>query len=402
MMTASPIRIVHLLPTFADRGAQRIAAWIIADLDWSRFEPSVASLRAEGTGRHLFSSLGVDTADFGTRRFLFADPVAAARLVRYLRSRRIDIVHTHGVRDGIYGRICARLAGSPVVVSSIHNKWGSSIHHRLDGATMRLADMVLPFSGAAARFARDQLGVPGEKIRIVYFGIETQRFADVPATARPRIRAELGVSPDQVLVGSLGALTDQKGYDFLVEALPDVVGTYPEARFVVAGHGHRRQRLEQRARALGVADRIRFVGHRDDVPEFLSALDLFVLPSRWEGLPIAAVEAMAAGCPVVLSRVDGNAELISHGETGYLVEPNCPASLARGIDAALRSPRERATVARRGQAAVLGTFSRRRMGAEFTQIYELLLRQKRGGRRASSIWPAGDGRTLPRLEGAPR
>jgi glycosyltransferase involved in cell wall biosynthesis len=150
--------------------------------------------------------------------------------------------------------------------------------------------------------------------------------------------------------------------------------------FLLAGEGAERPRLEARARSLGVADRVHFLGHRDDVPELLAACDLFVLPSLYEGLPLSVLEAMAASRPVVATDVGGTGEAVVQGETGLLVRPGAPAELGEAIRALLGDRARAARMGLAGQARAARDFSTRRMLAEVSEVYDELL-ERHAGRR---------------------
>jgi glycosyltransferase involved in cell wall biosynthesis len=145
------------------------------------------------------------------------------------------------------------------------------------------------------------------------------------------VRRALDLPEDAPLVGAIGRLNTQKGHRYLLEAAPSIVSAHPRVHFLIAGDGDLLPSLREQARALGLGDRVRFAGHRTDVPDLLGAIDLLAIPSLYEGTPLALFEAMAAGKAIVSSAVDGCAEVIEDGRTGLLVPPQDPAALAHAI-----------------------------------------------------------------------
>jgi glycosyltransferase involved in cell wall biosynthesis len=194
----------------------------------------------------------------------------------------------------------------------------------------------------------------------------------------PRFRAALAGDAERPIVLAVGRLDAQKGHAYLLAAAADI----PDALFVFVGEGRERSALEAQARALGVAERVRFLGHRDDVPDLLAACDVFVLPSRYEGLPLSVLEAMAAARPVVATAIEGTDEIVRHGETGLLVPPAAPSALAEAIRAVLADRALATRMGQAGRARVGREFSMSRMIDEVTGVYDELLERSEVSRRA--------------------
>jgi glycosyltransferase involved in cell wall biosynthesis len=218
-------------------------------------------------------------------------------------------------------------------------------------------------------------GVPDRKIRVVGNGVDVDRL---PAPTHPRLRGELVGSADRAVVLTIARLDAQKGLEYLLTAAADV----PNAVFVLVGEGREQPALEAKARMLGVADRVRFLGHRDDVPDLLAACDLFVLPSLYEGLPLSVLEAMASARPVVATAIAGTSEAVVHGETGLLVPPADPTGLAGAIRALLVDGALARRMGEAGRARVCREFSLRRMIDRVTEVYDELLQRTERRRRA--------------------
>jgi glycosyltransferase involved in cell wall biosynthesis len=231
----------------------------------------------------------------------------------------------------------------------------------------RMLDRVIAVSESARAFLIRSKGYPAEKISVVPNGRDLSVFR--PGGARSRVRKELGLGDAVPLVGVVGRLEPQKGHAVLLEAWPSVLRDLPDARLLVVGDGRLRERLDQRARDLRVADSVIFTGFRADVPRLLDAVDVVTLPSLSEGMPLAAIEASAMARPVVATAVDGTPEVIRDGRTGRLVPPGDPAALARALLALLRDPEAARRMGRAGRDYVLDRFTLDRHVEATARVY---------------------------------
>jgi glycosyltransferase involved in cell wall biosynthesis len=266
------------------------------------------------------------------------------KIVRQLRRDRPDVLHTHNHLVHHYGVAAAILSGVPVVVNTRHRgeqklvntPEGSRIatettdlkSDRLFRATLPWTASVVMISEATRQFFVNYRGVPAAKTRVILNGARLERFFAVPArpgSARPRVR-----------FGIAARLMPEKDHFALLRAFSSVLREIPEAQLQIAGEGPMRGRLEDRSRELGLAQSVTFMGPLSDVPKFLSQLDIFVLSSLIEGLPISILEAMAAGLPIVATRAGGVSEAAVDGENARLVDPGDAEALA---DAMLRMAR---------------------------------------------------------------
>ena len=284
-------------------------------------------------------------------------PDELRRMAAVVRERRIDVIHTHLSRAHFFGVLLRRLAGVPVVATAhsarLQPHWWWNDH-------------VIAVSEATARFQRRVNLVPRGRLSVVH------NFVPLPgpiaADARPRLRASLGVAPDELLLGRVGSLFREKGVVHLVRALSKI----PKAKLLLVGDGEAEVALRAEAANRGVTERVIFAGPRSDVSEILAALDVFVLPSLVEAFPMAILEAMAAGLPVVATRVGGVSECVADGETGLLVPPGDPEALAHAI--ASLDPGRRRTFGDAGRRRVREHFTAERLVPRIEAIFESLLR----------------------------
>jgi glycosyltransferase involved in cell wall biosynthesis len=221
-------------------------------------------------------------------------------------------------------------------------------------------DRVIAVSEATRRYQRLHNFVRGSRIETIHNFIDYPRLAAVPADARRRVRGSLAIAADTPLLGIIGNVILRKGLLYLVRALPAVLAAVPDARLLVVGgedQGVYASRVRAAAEQCGVAGAITWTGHRGDVDEVLAALDLYVLPSLEESLPLSVLEAMAAGLPVVASAVGGIPECVVAGDTGLLVPPGKSAPLAAAIVALLADPARRRCFGEAGRRRVAERFS---------------------------------------------
>jgi glycosyltransferase involved in cell wall biosynthesis len=330
-------------------GLEKVVLSLLGHLDRDRHELSLICLRGEGK---LFRDAGLPEEsclvlhkEFGSRM----DAATVLSMRRFLVERDVDVLHVHNLRPLLFAGLAARLARRRArIVYSEHNQinrsdaWGK----RKFKGYVRLADRVITVSHDLQRILVDQLGIRTPPVQVIHNGIDGSKFAGVSPA---KVRAELGIAPDEFVVGTAVVLSEQKGIPHLLEAAEIVRRAEPKIRFLVAGDGPLKEKLLELHAASGLGDTVRFLGYRRDIPELLSLFDVYVLPSLWEGLPLALLEALVLGKPVVCTTVGGNPEVIVDRENGFLVPPKDARALA---DRILTLYRDRPMVERIGRANV--------------------------------------------------
>jgi glycosyltransferase involved in cell wall biosynthesis len=298
-----------------------------------------------------------------------------AEVVRMLRRERVDVLHTHLFGSNTWGRLLGRLAGVPVIIA--HEHWSSRGQNEIwmDRLMYRLSDRILVTSEASKQIVMSSEGIPARYLSVVYNGVDIGKFA--ARGDRAEVRAELGVPADAVLIGAVGRLTaDKGGQDTLIRAVGRVYETCPQVRLVMVGDGPLRPGLEQLTAQLGLSETVIFTGLRSDVPRLLGALDVFVLPSEREALPVAVLEAMAAGLPVVATRVGGLPEVVDDGATGFLVPPGDVDALQSVLAKLAGDPALAARLGASGQAHVQAHFTVQQMVRQVERLYDQLVQRK--------------------------
>lgn len=346
---ASPIRILHVLEATVG-GTRRHLLDLCRNLPRERFlqhlvYSSVRSAEFEGDAQRLRES-GIEATPLPLRREIepAEDWHCLQALTRIIRDWRPQIVHGHSAKGGFLARLAARrVAGC----RTVYNPHGfpfqmrtSPLKHQLYVGLERYAGRYTDALVAACESQKTlalQYGLlPAERISVIPNGIEAAEFS--LAIDREALRRELGVPVEARLVGTVAALSPQKGVEYLVRAAAAVRRERPEVHFLIVGEGVLRGSLQRLAKALGTAEGVHFPGARGDVPQVLAALDLFVLPSLWEGLPYVLLEAGAAGLPVLATDIPGNHDVIKAEETGYLAKPADALDLAVKLFEALDDP----------------------------------------------------------------
>lgn len=369
-----PVRVVLVTTELRPAGAERVVYDLATRLDRRRFEPVVLALMSvtgdDGGFAPKLRAAGVTVFPLRVRSKL--DLVRVVPLVQILKRVAPRILHAHLFHANLVARLVAPLVGRPRVISTHHVVERRQLGPRffLDRATAPLDDRTVAVSHACARFAVSTGGARPDRLVVVEDGIDLAPLRGT-RTDGPTLRAALGVGERTPLVGAVGRLNRQKGHVDLIRAWPRVSRAFPDAVLAIAGEGPERQALERLASDLGVANRVKLVGHSHDVPGFLVPLNVFVMPSRWEGFGLALVEALAAGKACVTSDADSLPEVL--GEAGVFVPAADPAALAEAIVRLLGAPRERERLAGLARARA-ERFSVERMVAAYEDLYEQVLR----------------------------
>ena len=300
------------------------------------------------------------------------DPGFAAAIAAHLLASPVDVFHAHvGTgREDFDGARAARSAGVPAVVQTLHLPWQLA-HPRKRvpfHRSIREVDRLITVSDGQ-RATYERIGVPPALMTTVPNGVTPRDEVLSRAEARER----LGLDPHQPVVLTVGRLNVMKGHRYLVSCLPGLLAQVPDLAVVAIGGGHLHDDLKRQAAELGVGDAFRLAGHRSDARALLGAADVFVLPSRHEGMPLAALEAMEAGLPVVGTRVIGTAEVVVDGRTGLLVPPRRPAPLGAALAQLLRDPAARAAMGAAGRRRYLEHHTAERMTAATVAVYDDVL-----------------------------
>ena len=322
-------------------GVKRLFSWMIPRFDRERFNLSLVSLRRKDLSEETLDSLGIDITYLERSKF---DPLTLPALLGVIDRKNIDILHLHGYGATTFGRMAGAIRRIPTILHEHANltdtPWFQKVADRLlEPAT----DIALAVSRTTADFVVHARLIPPSKVKVVYLGVPLDDFtrprsADEIAVAR----RELGIAPNEFAIGTITRLHDSKGNSYLIDAAAAVVKRRRAARFFLVGEGPLLTELQAQAAALGLGDRFVFAGFRRDVPATLSAFDLKVFPSLWEGTPLTAFEALAMGKPIVATDADGLRDILTDGRDAVIVPKRSAAALADKIVWLMDRPDERA------------------------------------------------------------
>lgn len=361
-------RILHLITRLPIGGAERLLVDVVRRLDPMRYESAVCCIQARGELAAELERAGVPVFCLDRMQSKRFDWRAVADLARLLRRERISLVHSHLYHANLYGRLAAFVAGVPAV-ATVHNVYTRRKLHRrlLNKLLSRITARVI----AVSEDVRDDLveydGIDPGRIVTIHNGIDLTRI-ETPIT-RQEARARLGIPDDALAIGCVGRLEEQKGHRYLLDACAVLKEEFP-LKMILVGDGRLRKELEDHASALGVAPWTSFLGARHDVADILKALDIFAMPSLWEGLSVAMLEAMAAGLPIVISDVGGVSKALGNGEYGLKVPPGDAAALATAIRLLCQQPERRRALGLSARQRVRAEFDVEVMIARLTTVYE--------------------------------
>jgi glycosyltransferase involved in cell wall biosynthesis len=312
------------------------------------------------------------------------DLVATLRLARLIRRERPDILHTHTAKAGTVGRVAALLAGRrgpPIVVHTFHGHVLRGYFGPLRSLVFRLLERWLAAHTTALIAVSPQvrddlvsLGVaPRDRFAVIRLGIELDERVAGAQDGRVESRHYLGIPPDRFAVGWIGRMTAVKRTDDVLVAFKALRDGGVDAVLCMVGDGPDREELERRAHELGVVRDTLFLGYQEDVAPYYAAFDALVLPSSNEGTPVSAIEALAAGRPVVATRVGGVPDVVQEGKDGFLVEPGATDDLADRLAQLARDPQLRERMGKAGRERVLSRYAVDRLVDDVDRLYRALL-----------------------------
>jgi len=323
----------------------------------------------------LFKDLGAMVLDLSLRA---STPQDLLTMRRVIRRCGVDLVHAHGRKAGFHGRLAGLVAGKPLVYSFHglhHQKHGQllrTFYCAVERTLTRHTDCVINVSASERQECLSLGFLNARRNVMIPNGIDWRVFDTIMVDV-PQVKADLGFAPDDRIVGHIGKFDVQKAQDDLALAIPWVVRECAMAKFLLVGDGSLRPQIERLIASLGVEKHVVFAGFRPDVAALLKAMDIFVLPSRWEGLSLALLEAMACRKPVVATQVTGNVDVVIDGVTGFLVPVSTPRALAEKIVMLLQDGQLRARFGDGGRDRLEREFSIDGMVARIREVYRELV-----------------------------
>lgn len=381
------MNILHVVRP-ADGGMKNHVLTLLENLEQDRYKMFLACPDAGGWKKKINKQniIPVELALKGELSPL-ADLNCILRLARLIKDNEIHIVHTHGMKASLIGRLAARLArlsgaqqGIPLVLAAVHN---SVYNYSLPKIEKRMISMLqrylarhthrfITVSEALKTEIMFWEGINEDNIRVIYNGISIDTFQKEKS---PCLKLKLGLNPIRPVVGTVARLAPQKGVSFFIQAAFIVSQLVEEAQFLVVGDGPLMAELQEEAQHLGLEENLVFAGFYPDISEIYPLMDVFVVPSLSEGLSITTIEAMAAERPIVATATGGLPELISHHKTGLLVPPGDHQTLAYGILELLKRPRWAKKLAIEAREKATASFTIDRMIADTDRLYQDIARE---------------------------
>ncbi|MFX4262622.1 glycosyltransferase [Pelotomaculum propionicicum] len=366
-----PLKVLHIIGGGEFGGAEKHILNLAGAVDPQAVEITVCCLFSapfvEVAARAGIKALSVpmrSKADFGVVR----------KLAAQIQGGRYDIVHTHGVRANLLGRLAARQAGKKKVITTVHSllerDYQGIINRSANNLAERSTRCLTDHFIAVSQGLKDRLvagGVPANTVTVIHNGILLDGIRPSDA-AGPAVRERFSPG-DGALVGIVARLHAVKGHRYFIEAAREVLRQRPQTRFLIVGDGPYRPVLEKLTGGMGLNDKVVFTGFIEDIYTLMAELDLLVISSLWEGFGLTAIEAMVLGVPVVATEVGGLPEVVRHGETGLLAPPANAAALAKSIVWMLDHPLEAREMAAKGGEIVRRKFTAGEMARRTVDLY---------------------------------
>ncbi len=294
----------------------------------------------------------------------------------YVKNNGVDIVHTHGYKSNIYAKLSSLFTKKPIV-STCHNWINSNrkmnFYSSLDKRLLKHVDAVIPVSRPVQELLY-KAGISRKKITLVENGIKIERFNTY--VDERKLKSELCIDPDRIIIGTVGRLSNEKGHRYLIEAAKKILTVHKNCVFLLIGDGVLKSQLMEYASKLNLGDRIIFAGKRLDVPQLLSIMDIFVLPSLLEGQPMALFEAMASKKPIVATKVGDVPKILSQGMCGILVPPSNSDAIAEAVLFLIANTDKAGHMASLAYSEVSEKYSSKQMANKYLDVYKSLCLQK--------------------------
>jgi glycosyltransferase involved in cell wall biosynthesis len=364
------VKVLHMIETAEPGGAETVLVELAASLR-DEFDSVGCVLQAGWTSQAL-AARGIDVECLPlSRAFDFG---WIARFRRFIAERNIQLIHSHEFTTNCYATAAAKMANLPVICTVHGKNYYPDRYYRRAAYrwVARNADALVAVSDDLKSFITENIGIRPDRIRVIQNGVQNRLLSNGPRE-RTKRRLELGLPNNSVVCITVAALFEVKGYSDLLTAAQRVLASSPDVVFLLAGEGPLEHELKQMAERLHLGNRVRFLGFRHDIPELLAACDIFVLPSYSEGMPMAVLEAMSSGLPVIGTSVGGMPEVVEHGTTGTLIEPGRPDALADTIIDLAADPDRCFRFGNAGRRRIESQFSLQTMLGNYKNLYHEVL-----------------------------
>lgn len=366
------INVMQIVHDLNFGGMQRVVVDLCLNVDSSKFNMRVCCLDELGPNAKELEQRGIPV--FLVKKKSGLDWLLPLKLRKLFLQQKVQVVHTHGINPFFYGTIGAILAKVPVKIQTDHARGVFPVARKEMVSEMILSWFVNRIVAVSEGVKSDLVKyehISPEKIQVIYNGIDASKYC-VKIDERKK-RKELGIDRDDKVIGVGVRLSEQKGIKYLIDAVSLLSKSFPNVKLLIIGDGECRTGLEKLASSCGITDKVIFTGFRSDIPEILQIIDVYALPSLWEGHPLVLLEAMAVGKPVVATDIPGNRETVEHGKTGMLVPTRNSEELTDSLLMMLKNNEMRIKMGFMGNRLFEERFTIERMTNKNESLYESFL-----------------------------
>lgn len=363
-------RILHVIDHLGSGGAQTVLLYLLKYRDTTRFEYTVASLHGRGPMAAELESIGVRVVSLSAHKW---PPGYLLALPRLLRSGQFDLVHFHLFGSNWIAKPIAWLMGCRALFSHDHcndTMRDNTFFLMVDHFTNQLSTRILAVSISVTKFLRDRENIPDARLEYFPNGADVAAFPPATAEARKAARALWHLPPDAFLIGGVGRLVAQKDFSTFLGIAAQIHEQQPDVHFVIFGDGPEEAELKQKARSLGLENRVTFAGFVTGRTAIYAALDLLLLTSRYEGTPMVLLEAMLSQVPIVASAVDGTTEILRDGESALFFPPGDPGAGATALRTLLHDPAQRTRLADKARRDAIEHFNAEKQMKRLESLYD--------------------------------
>jgi glycosyltransferase involved in cell wall biosynthesis len=339
----SKINILHIIDKFSMdgqniHGVTRVLSWWIPRFNKERYNLIVCGLKHPDPASRALEDLGLKVLYLGRGKL---NPITAIDLLKVIKKEKIDILHLHGYGACNFGRIAAIISKTPALLHE-HAAFPRVPLHQVmaDYILAKFISETVANCSSVAEFCIKKRSIPSENVKVIFNGIPLDEFKMASHEDIEKEKQRLNIPPDYKIVGTVARLHEQKGINYFIEAMPEVLNSCPKTKFLIVGDGHLRGELEERCKQLNLQHHVVFTGQRKDIPLILSLLDIKVISSVYEGTTLTVFETMAVGKPIISTDVDGLREVIEDGKTALVVPPKDVKVLAQKIIYLLKNKEE--------------------------------------------------------------
>jgi glycosyltransferase involved in cell wall biosynthesis len=372
------INILHVYQNSKVGGIQQQILNIMKGYDRNVFRPVFCCLGPKKEMGEEIEKLGFNSIALNRVRYHRFSPGIIPDIYRIIKKERIHIVRTHKYRANLYGRIAGWLANAPVIIASLHIDYGNKDEYfgrkMANRMLARITDTIIAVSDSVKNDSVRYDRIDPSRIIVIHNGVDTLAFN--PEGTFRDISKDLSIEKEDMVIGCVGRIVHSKGLSYLLEALPEILHRYRSVKLLIVGDGSLKEDLREQARRLRILDRVIFAGRRRDIPDILSRMNVFVIPSIKEGLPNAILEAMAMGKPVVATNVGGIPEVVQHGVSGLIVPPRDVERIARSVITLIDEPGKAKNMGEKARGFIMEQYSMQSTVQKWQTLYLTLLERK--------------------------